>query len=152
MKEFHYELTKSPAFFQDNREAPHSDHLFTLADGSKPWVSLSGDWFFHYAENYQGTVPNFFAADLDCHGWATIPVPSHMQLQGYGHPQYVNVQYPWDGCEDVKANAAPEKFTPVGSYVKYFTVPERMRGKPAGGGGIFPVNGYPARTLRKCDS
>ena len=34
MREFDYELTKSPAFFQDNREAPHSDHFFTLADGA----------------------------------------------------------------------------------------------------------------------
>ena len=129
MREFNYELTKSPEFFQDHREAPHSDHCFALADGSRPGVSLSGEWFFHYAENYQGTIPNFFAADMDCRGWDTIPVPSHIQLQGYGRAQYVNVQYPWDGCEDVRAGEVPEKFNPVGSYVKYFTVPEGMRGK-----------------------
>lgn len=128
MKEFNYELTKSPEFFQDNREAPHSDHRYVLPEGS-PKFSLNGDWFFHYAENYQGTVPNFFARDVDCRGWDTIPVPAHIQMQGYGHPQYVNVQYPWDGVEDVKPGEVPERYNPVGSYVKYFTLPERLEGK-----------------------
>ena len=129
MREFDYELTKSPEFFQDHREPPHSDHLYMLADGSSPRLLLNGDWYFHYAENYQGTIPNFFASELDCRGWDTIPVPSHIQLQGYGGPQYVNVQYPWDGCEDVKPGEVPEKFNPVGSYVKYFTLPEHFAGK-----------------------
>lgn len=128
MKEFNYELTKSPEFFQDHREPPHSDHLYTLADGSPARFSLNGDWYFHYAENFAGTVPGFFAAGVDCRGWDTLPVPSHPQLHGYGHPQYVNVQYPWDGCEDVKPGQVPEKFNPVSSYVKYFTLPEYMAG------------------------
>ena len=128
MKTFDYERTKSPEFFQENRLPPHSDHLYSLPEGPARF-SLNGDWFFHYAENVQGTIPNFFAPDLDCWGWDTIPVPSHIQLQGYGRPQYVNVQYPWDGCENVKPGEAPERFNPVGSYVKYFTLPERMAGK-----------------------
>lgn len=66
MKEFNYELTKSPEFFQDHREPPHSDHLYTLADGSPARFSLNGDWYFHYAENFAGTVPGFFAAGVDC--------------------------------------------------------------------------------------
>ena len=41
MKEFNYELTKSPEFFQDHREPPHSDHLYTLADGSPARFSLN---------------------------------------------------------------------------------------------------------------
>ena len=129
MKEFDYELTKSPEFFQDHREPPHSDHRYTLADGTEPRFSLNGDWYFHYAENYKGTVPNFFAPEKDCRGWDTIPVPSHIQLQGYGHPQYVNTQYPWDGCEDVQPGEVPAEFNPVGSYVKYFTLPEHFAGK-----------------------
>jgi beta-galactosidase len=128
MKEFNYQLTKSPAFFQDHRESPHSDHSYTLPEGDAK-LSLNGDWYFHYAENYEGTIPDFFAAGVDCRGWATLPVPSHPQLHGYGRPQYVNTQYPWDGCEDVKVGEVPEKFNPVSSYVKYFTLPEHMAGK-----------------------
>ena len=52
-----------------------------------------------------------------------------MQMQGYGRPQYVNTQYPWDGLEDVKPGEVPERFNPVGSYVRYFTLPERLAGK-----------------------
>ena len=128
MKEFNYALTKSPEFFQDRREAPHSDHNYVLPEGS-PRFSLNGDWFFHYAERYEGAVPGFFAPDADCRGWDVIPVPSHMQMQGYGRPQYVNTQYPWDGWEDVKPGEVPERFNPVGSYVRYFTLPERLAGK-----------------------
>ena len=128
MKEFKYEMTKSPEFFQDRREPPHSDHLYTLADGAPSHFSLNGDWYFHYAENFAGTVSGFFAAGVDCRGWDKLPVPSHPQLHGYGRPQYANVQYPWDGCEDVKPGQAPEEFNPVASYVKYFTLPERMAG------------------------
>ena len=46
MKEFNYQLTKSPAFFQDHRESPHSDHSYTLPEGDAK-LSLNGDWYFH---------------------------------------------------------------------------------------------------------
>lgn len=128
MKEFNYELTKSPEFFQDRREPPHSDHSYFFPDGPSRFP-LNGDWFFHYAENYDGIIPGFYAAGVNCRGWATVPVPSHPQLHGYGRPQYVNTQYPWDGGEDVKPGEVPEKFNPVCSYVKYFTLPARMAGK-----------------------
>ncbi|MBQ7486457.1 MAG: DUF4981 domain-containing protein, partial [Clostridia bacterium] len=44
-------------------------------------------------------------------------------------PQYCNVQYPWDGAEDVEIGDLPENFNPVACYVKYFYVPESMVGK-----------------------
>ncbi len=36
MRQFDYEATKAPDFFEENREPPHSDHVFTLPDGSSP--------------------------------------------------------------------------------------------------------------------
>ena len=48
---------------------------------------------------------------------------------GYGEPQYANVQYPWEGWEEVKLGEIPTHFNPVASYVKYFEVPENMKGK-----------------------
>ena len=44
-------------------------------------------------------------------------------------PQYANVQYPWEGHEDIHPGEIPEHFNPVASYVKYFEVPETMQGK-----------------------
>ena len=94
MKEFNYELTKSPEFFQDHREPPHSDHLYTLADGSPARFSLNGDWYFHYAENFAGTVPGFFAAGVDCRGWDTLPVPSPPPQHGDRPPPVVKQPIP----------------------------------------------------------
>ena len=55
--------------------------------------------------------------------WGDIRVPAHIQLEGYDKPQYANVQYPWEGREEVKPGEIPEEFNPVASYVKYFEVP-----------------------------
>ena len=94
MCRFDYEATKQPEFFEENRLPAHSDHRYALADGTPARLSLNGPWHFHYAENYAGTIPDFFAPEVDCRGWATIPVPAHIQMEGYGAPQYVNVQHP----------------------------------------------------------
>ena len=73
----------------------------------------------------------FEKPDYSCAGWDDIRVPAHIQMEGYDVPQYVNTQYPWKGREDIRPGEIPEHFNPVASYVKYFTVPERMRGKTA---------------------
>lgn len=129
MRSFDYEAAKAPDFFQENRERPHSDHCYVLGDGSDPCWSLNGPWYFHYAESCREAIPGFQAPEVDCRGWDTIPVPSHIQLQGYGRPQYVNIQYPWDGSEALMPGQVPERYNPVGSYVKYFVLPEYMAGK-----------------------
>jgi beta-galactosidase len=51
-------------------------------------------------------------------------------MEGYDKPHYTNTTYPWEGHESLVPGQIPEKFNPVASYVKYFTVPERMEGKP----------------------
>ena len=64
-----------------------------------------------------------------CKDWDDIRVPAHIQMEGYDVPQYANVQYPWEGHEDIHPGEIPEHFNPVASYVKYFEVPEEMQGK-----------------------
>ena len=88
---------------------------------------LDGIWKFHYARNYAQTVSGFEAEDFDCKCWEDIRVPAHIQMEGYDIPQYVNIQYPWDGREDVWRDAVPSEFNPVASYVKYFTLPEGFK-------------------------
>ena len=67
--------------------------------------------------------------DYCCKVWGDIRVPAHIQMEGYDKPQYANVQYPWEGREEVKPGEIPEEFNPVASYVKYFEVPSSMKGK-----------------------
>ena len=132
---FEYENLKSPAFFQENRLPAHSDHPFfasreELSVGKSSFVhSLNGCWKFHHALNAGQVIPGFESAAFDCHDWADIAVPAHIQMEGYGIPQYANTQYPWDGCEDVAIGEIPKRFNPVACYVKYFAVPESFSGK-----------------------
>lgn len=132
---FDYNNLKDPAYFAENRVPAHSDHIAyanaaELAAGeSSLRRSLNGYWKFFHALNERQVIPGFEAADYDCRPWADIPVPAHIQMEGYGTPQYCNVQYPWDGLEQLEIGELPERFNPVACYVKYFFLPEAMRGK-----------------------
>lgn len=130
-----FEIKKihDPKFFKENCMAAHSDHV-AYADEKEAEerkssfrLPLDGVWKFHYARNYAQTVSGFEAEDFDCKCWEDIRVPAHIQMEGYDIPQYVNIQYPWDGREDVWRDAVPSEFNPVASYVKYFTLPEGFR-------------------------
>ncbi len=96
--------------------------------GSSLVTLLDGVWKFAYAPNYHSAIKGFEAPEYDCTDWADIRVPSHIQMEGYDIPQYANTQYPWDGREEIKPGEIPERFNPVASYVKYFTIPEPMKG------------------------
>ena len=130
-----FEIKKihDPKFFKENCMAAHSDHVAyaneTEAEEKKSSfrLLLDGIWKFHYARNYMQTVNGFEAETFDCKCWEDIRVPAHIQMEGYDIPQYVNIQYPWDGREDVWRDAVPSEFNPVASYVKYFTLPEGFR-------------------------
>ena len=119
-----------PKFFKENCMAAHSDHVTykneaeAVEQNSSFRLSLDGIWKFHYAKNDAQTIPGFEAEDYNCRPWDDIRVPAHIQMEGYDIPQYANIQYPWDGREDVWRDAVPTDFNPVASYVKYFTLPE----------------------------
>ena len=140
MKAFDYSLVKDPQYFCDNRMEAHSDHVYyrdgnemqtAVQDGTETSFrySLNGLWKFHYARNYKSTVQGFEKEDYCCYDWDDIHVPAHIQMEGYDAPQYANVQYPWEGHEEIYPGQIPERFNPVASYAKYFTVPEHMKGK-----------------------
>lgn len=117
-----------PRYFREFRLAAHSDHRwFASAAEARAGVSsfeqsLNGLWKFHYARNPAAAVEGFESPEHDCSGWDDITVPGHLQLHGYGRPQYTNVQYPWDGHEQVEPGEVPTRFNPVGSYVTTFTL------------------------------
>ena len=135
MKTFDYSLVKDSQYFKDGRMDAHSDHTY-YRDGEEAQeketsfrYDLNGIWKFHYARNYGSVVPGFEKEEYCCKDWDDIRVPAHIQMEGYDAPQYANVQYPWEGHEDIHPGEIPEHFNPVASYVKYFEVPEEMQGK-----------------------
>ena len=135
MKRFDHSLLKDPRYFSDGRMDAHSDHTYYRCeeereDGKTSFRhSLNGLWKFHYARNYASAIPGFEEEAYSCKDWEEIYVPAHIQMEGYDAPQYANVQYPWEGHEEIYPGQIPERFNPVASYVKYFTVPEHMKGK-----------------------
>lgn len=123
--------------FAVNRLPAHSDHYYyeTLeeARSAAPMRlrhSLNGNWKFAYSVNPESRPKLFFQRDFNTASWGDITVPGHIQLQGYGKPQYVNTMYPWDGHHDIRPPEIPMDDNPVGSYVKMFTVPTHMKNKP----------------------
>ncbi|MEE8815400.1 MAG: glycoside hydrolase family 2 TIM barrel-domain containing protein [Lachnospiraceae bacterium] len=136
MNTFDFGMVKDPECFEENRLPAHSDHFYyenkdaAFGDSMEDRKLLNGTWKFSYAENYASAVKGFEKPDFDVSSWDDIPVPAHIQLCGYDHPAYVNVQYPWDGVEQIEPGQIPEKYNPVGTYVTFFTVPKEWTGRP----------------------
>ena len=129
---FDYSKLASPAYFAENRLPAHSDHIAFASRAE--WeqgknslrMNLNGLWYFHHARNFDQLPSGFEQPDYNCRRWESIPVPAHIQMEGYGAPQYVNVQYPWDGLQDIEVGEIPQDFNPVASYCRYFFLPETL--------------------------
>src|SRR4051794_23842564 len=90
-----------------------------------PRIPLSGDWAFRLSERADAPA-DFAAPEFDDSGWATLPVPSHWQLHGYGAPAYTNVLYPFP----VDPPYVPDE-NPTGDYRRRFEVPADWEGRDA---------------------
>lgn len=82
-------------------------------------LSLNGDWNFNYKPTSANRIDGATATG---EGWETIPVPSNWEMQGYGDPMYINVNYafndnpPYISCDN-----------PVGTYTRTFTLPSNWK-------------------------
>ena len=130
---FSTDILKNPEIFQINTCKPHSSHIHYRSAAeckeqqSSFFLSLNGDWKFFYSENLNALPEHFEQVGYDDSNWDTIPVPGHLQTNGYGQMQYVNTMYPWDGVENCKPGEIPERFNATGSYIRMVTIPEAFR-------------------------
>jgi len=124
------EYLTNPEIFKINRLKAHSDHKYfsnteELKTGKMSYRHcLNGTWKFNWAKNPKLRIEDFYKSDYDASNWDSIVVPGHMQLQGYDKPHYVNTMYPWDGNEKILPPSTPQNFNPVGSYIRYFQIPD----------------------------
>lgn len=133
--------------FRVGKLPAHSDHICFLdeaeaEEGNSSFAeSLDGSWQFCYSRAPKLRPVDFYREDFDAKSFGTIPVPAHIELEGYDHVHYMNKMYPWEGIsfrrpadvlEDMPQGCGSfveTDYNPVGSYRKTFDLPERMRGK-----------------------
>ena len=125
---FDLDRIADPELVHENRLAAHSDLRWfaspqEAATGTSSFEqSLNGLWKLHYAKSPALVVPGFERVDVDDSGWDDVPVPAHIQLLGYDRPQYTNVQYPWDGYEQLEPGQVPQRYNPVATYRRTFAL------------------------------
>ncbi len=119
---------EDPKIFEVNRCKAHSDHRFVTSDGFLRY-DLNGIWKFSYSETIEARPKDFYKLDYDVFNFDDIVVPGHIELQGYGKPQYINCQYPWDATEKIVPPELPKKSSPVASYVTFFDLEETFKNK-----------------------
>ena len=130
MNASHPELNwlEDPRIFAVNRLDAHSDHTWHTPEGSLR-QSLDGSWRFAYSPCPAARPADFWQADASLDGFGEIAVPGHIEMQGYGQIQYINTMYPWDGRHFLRPPQIPWDDTPVGSYVRTFTLDPALEGK-----------------------
>lgn len=129
--------------FEENKEAGHASYIpyestrLMKSDSyyQHPWetpvnasyISLNGYWKFKMVDTPSERPMDFYAVDYDVSEWNDIKVPSNWEMEGYGVPLYVNVDYPFkdnppyiQGRDDNKGTYA---INPVGSYKRTFSLP-----------------------------
>lgn len=103
---------------------PNKSLACTFDRGSSPWFRLlNGSWKFRYDEHPQKAPKNFYEEAFDASAWASIEVPGHWQLQGYGNPHYTDLYYPFP----LDPPHVPDQ-NPTGSYLRTFTLPASWDG------------------------
>ena len=125
---------ENPRMIGQNKEPAHCT-LMPYADrnkaidgvraASKFYLSLNGDWKFHWVSNPAERPQDFFERGYDVSEWDEIPVPSNWQMHGYGKPIYLNVPYPFKKDPPYIQNDN----NPVGSYRTEFEIPGNWRGR-----------------------
>ena len=115
---------QNPSVNQRNRWPMFS----TLANDS-PKLSLEGIWKFQWYETPDARSRDFYKVGLDDSAWGSMPVPGMWELNGYGDPLYVNIQYAWDGHYQNNPPIVPTEHNYVGQYRRSFAIPEEWAGR-----------------------
>ncbi|KAL4779023.1 glycosyl hydrolases family 2, TIM barrel domain-containing protein [Aspergillus varians] len=100
---------------------PNEDAALAFNREESLFHSLNGTWKFHY-DTSPFEAPIWETANVT--DWDDIEVPSAWQLQGYGRPHYVNIEYPFP--------ITPPNVSyvnPTGSYWREFEVPVNWDGQ-----------------------
>lgn len=121
---FHY----NHQIFEQNKLSPRATFFafetpnILEKEDSKRFLSLNGDWKFNWIKDPKERPTKFHNVDFDDEGWKTIPVPSNWEVEGYGHPIYLDERYPFT----TQWPNAPTDYNPVGTYRKEINLTEEF--------------------------
>ncbi len=125
---------ENPQLFQKNREKARATFYPFASEGKarendpgtgKYIKCLNGKWKFNYVGRASERPLDFHKSDQDHASWDEIPVPGNWELYGYGFANYSNIIYPFKKDQpDIE-----DKYSPVGSYVTWFDIPEDWDGR-----------------------
>lgn len=113
---FHY----NHQVFEENKLPPRATYFgfespeLLEKENSKRFLNLNGDWKFHWIKDPKQRPTTFQNIEFDDSKWKTIPVPSNWEVEGYGHPIYLDERYPFT----TKWPDTPTDYNPVGTYRK----------------------------------
>jgi beta-galactosidase len=120
---------ENPEIFEINREKMRANfypfetkELALENDRNKSGYikNLNGIWKFNYVGKASERPLDFYKTSFDVSEWDNIPVPSNWERHGYGYAHYVNRSYPFEKNPPKIA----DEYSPVGSYVTFFDLPE----------------------------
>ena len=145
--------SEDETMFAENKETGHATYTPYVSEAemtadkefyATPWVYtksksvefLNGDWYFNFVSQPSERPLDFYKEDYDVRSWTTIPVPSNWEMHGYDRPIYCNVEYPHsntppyiDARKRFNDDGKNYGINPVGSYVRFFDLPENWNGK-----------------------
>lgn len=86
--------------------------------------TLNGIWKFRFDDDVTKSPADFYLDSFDDTNWGTIKVPSNWEIEGFGHPIFINIKYNW--TPNPPYIDIPN---PTGSYRTQFNIPSKWQGK-----------------------
>ena len=96
---------------------------------SDRFLSLDGRWRFFGVENAGDRPADFFKPAYDDSAWGMMPIPGVWELNSFGDPLYVNIEYAWDTHAPNTPPIVPEHRNHVGSYRREIEIPASWSGQ-----------------------
>jgi len=116
---------KASYFAYENRAAAEKG----VKNESERFLTLNGQWKFHWVQNSNQRPTNFFAVGYDDAGWKHMNVPGIWEMNGYGAPVYVNTGWAWRNQFVSDPPNIPVENNHVGSYRRTVTIPDSWSGQ-----------------------
>lgn len=113
---YHFDHQK----FEENKLPPRATFFsfesneISDEQDSRRYLKLNGNWKFNWVKDPKKRPTTFQNVNYDDSEWTTIPVPSNWEVEGFGHPIYLDERYPFT----TEWPNAPTDYNPVGTYRK----------------------------------